>query len=131
MTAGAGPQAWSQPGDRGPLSAAEVPLEASPLAEGDVVSGSPTAGSRTVRTFDDVEVGIWEMTPGVARDVEEDEVFVVLAGAATVGFEDGREVTLRPGDLMSLVKGERTEWTVTETLRKVYVLRSGDAVASA
>ena len=127
MTSEPSPQAGSRPGDGGPLRAGEVPLETYALADEDVVSGSPTAASRTVRSFGDVEVGIWEMTPGIARDVEEDEVFVVLAGAATVAFEDDREVTLRPGDLMALNKGERTVWTVTETLRKVYVLRSVDA----
>ena len=29
-------------------------------------------------------VGVWEMTPGVATDVEEDEVFVVLSGSASI-----------------------------------------------
>lgn len=54
-------------------------------------------------------------------------MFVVLSGTASVRFDDGRETSLRPGDLMSLFKGERTVWTVTETLRKVYVLHSDDA----
>ncbi|HET7801419.1 MAG TPA: hypothetical protein VFL38_13435, partial [Humibacillus xanthopallidus] len=30
------------------------------------------------------EVGVWEMTPGTATDVEADEVFVVLSGRATL-----------------------------------------------
>lgn len=111
----------------GPLPAQDVEVETSALPERDVVSGSPFAGSRFVRSFGDVEVGIWEMTPGTARDVEADEVFVVLAGAASIRFDDGGETTLRPGDVMSLFKGQRTEWTVTETLRKVYVLHSHDA----
>lgn len=124
VATGAG--AGSQPGAGEPLPAGEIELETSPLPERDRVSGSPSAGSRTVRRFDDVEVGIWEMTPGSARDVEADEVFVVLSGAASVRFDDGRQISVRPGDVMSLFQGERTVWTVTETLRKVYVLRSDD-----
>ena len=110
-----------------PLPARDGEVETYPLPEHDVVSGHPSVGSRIVRRFDEVEVGIWEMTPGSARDVEADEVFVVLSGAASVRFDDGRETSLRTGDVMSLVKGERTVWTVTETLRKVYVLHSDDA----
>ena len=113
--------AGSRPSPAEPLPARDVEVETYPLPEHDVVSGHPSAGSRIVRRFDEVEVGIWEMTPGSARDVEADEVFVVLSGAASVRFDDGRETSLRPGDVMSLFKGERTVWTVTETLRKVYI----------
>ena len=67
------------------------------------------------------EVGTWEMTPGVDHDTEVDEVFVVLAGRGTVEFEDGELVKLAPGVAVRLTAGERTTWTVTETLRKVYV----------
>ena len=63
-----------------------------------------------------------KMTPGVMSDVEADEVFVVLAGAATVEFDDGSApLTLGPGDVVRLADGARTVWTVTETLRKVYL----------
>ena len=55
-------------------------------------------------------------------DVEADEVFVVLSGAATVEFDDGTaSLTLGPGDVVHLAEGARTVWTVTETLRKVYL----------
>ena len=44
------------------------------------------------------------MTPGAMRDVEADEVFVVLAGAATVEFEDPAlaAIELRPGSVVRL-----------------------------
>jgi uncharacterized protein len=71
-----------------------------------------------------VEVGLWEMAPGQDRDTEADEVFVVLAGAGSVAFEDGASVTLGPGVVVRLRAGERTVWTVTETLRKLYVASS-------
>lgn len=97
----------------------EVPLDDLP-ADG-VRAGSPRAGLRTLTTVGEVEVGVWEMTPGTAVDVEVDEVFVVLAGEATVRFEDGEEIELRPGVAVRLRAGERTTWTVRSTLRKLYV----------
>ncbi|GAA4107522.1 cupin domain-containing protein [Nocardioides fonticola] len=97
----------------------EVPLD--DLPADDVRAGSPRAGLRTLTTVGEVEVGVWEMTPGTAVDVEVDEVFVVLAGEATVGFEDGEEIELRPGVAVRLRAGERTTWTVRSTLRKLYV----------
>ena len=69
----------------------------------------------------DAEVGIWSMAPGTERDTETDEVFVVLAGRGSVAFEDGEVVDLAPGTAVRLRAGERTTWTVTEPLRKVYV----------
>ena len=49
---------------------------------GDVVSGAPTLGTTAITTLGDsgVEVGVWEMSVGAVRDVEVDEVFLVLAG---------------------------------------------------
>lgn len=67
------------------------------------------------------KVGVWSMAPGTEQDTETDEVFVVLAGRGTVVFEDGEVVDLRPGVAVRLTAGERTTWTVTEELRKVYV----------
>lgn len=87
----------------------------------DVRDGAPRAGLRALTTLGDVEVGVWEMTAGTAVDTEVDEVFVVLAGEGTVGFEDGGTIDLRPGVAVRLRAGERTTWTVRSTLRKLYV----------
>jgi uncharacterized cupin superfamily protein len=108
-----------------PLHAVDLPLFAERPPESDVVSGTPSTGGRVVRMLAGTEVGVWEMTAGAVRDVEEDEVFVVLSGSATIEFEGGEEVIVGPGDVMSLVKGQRTVWTVTERLRKVYVVTAG------
>jgi len=80
-----------------------------------------TASLAALATVGEAEVGLWGMEPGVDHDTEVDEVFVVLAGRGTVEFEDGEVVTLAPGAAVRLRAGERTTWTVTETLRKVYV----------
>jgi uncharacterized cupin superfamily protein len=70
----------------------------------------------------ELEVGIWEAGPGTDTDVAVDEVFVVLAGAGTVTFEDGSVVELRPGVLVRLHEGDRTTWEISERLRKVYLI---------
>ena len=80
-----------------------------------------TAELQPLATLGETEVGLWCMEPGTDHDTEVDEVFVELAGRGTVEFEDGEVVTLTPGVSVRLKAGERTTWTVTEKLRKVYV----------
>lgn len=92
-----------------------------PLDPGTVVDGAPEAGSRALAAVSGVEVGVWQMTPGTATDVEVDEVFVVLSGSGTVSFEDGERVDLGPGSVVRLRAGEHTTWVVRETIRKIYV----------
>lgn len=96
-----------------------LPLE--PLDPDQVIEGDPAAGSVPLTTLADLEIGVWEMTPGVCSDVEADELFVVLSGSATVQFEDGSAVELHPGSVVRLHQGEHTTWTVRETLRKIYL----------
>lgn len=108
--------------DPASFDAGTVPLEHAPLPSELVIEGSPTTGSLDLTTLADLTVGVWEHTPGISRDVEADEVFVVLSGDGTVAFEDGTPtVELRPGRLVRLRAGQRTVWTVRQTLRKVYI----------
>lgn len=105
------------------VDAAALPLAHEPLPADEVRDGSPTAASVPLATIGGVEVGIWEMTPGAASDVEADEVFVVLTGRASIAFDDPALPPLEvgPGSVVRLAEGQRTAWTITETLRKVYV----------
>jgi uncharacterized protein len=97
-----------------------VPLE--PYDAGEVVAGSPTAGLALLDSVGGASVGLWELSQGTVRDTEVDEVFVVLSGEATVRFLSSDEaVELRPGTVVRLRAGERTEWEIRSTLRKVYV----------
>ena len=97
-------------------------LEHEPVSACQSLSGTPSTGVAELGRFAGLDVGIWEMTPGVMSDVEADEVFVVVSGTATVDFDDGTPpLTLGPGDVVRLADGARTVWTVTETLRKVYL----------
>jgi len=62
--------------------AGSLVVEHGPDAPDQVVDGHPRTGIGTLGRFGGLEVGVWEMTPGVMRDEEADEVFVVLSGAA-------------------------------------------------
>jgi len=97
-------------------------LSHEPVPSGQVVSGQPTTGSVALGTFADREFGVWEMAPGAMSDVEADELFVVVAGAGRIEFADGSApVELLPGSVGRFDAGTRTVWTVTETLRKIYL----------
>lgn len=101
-------------------AAASLELDYEPVPAEKVLSGSPVVGLAELGSFDGHGYGVWEHGVGASRDVEADEVFVVLFGAATVEFENGPTVTLGPGSVGRLHEGQRTVWTVTQTLRKVY-----------
>ena len=98
----------------------DVALDVVPAEE--TVSGSPRQGVAELGTIGDCEVGIWELREGVVTDTEVDEFFVVLSGSAVIEFlDEDRRVEVGSGDVMRLVAGSRTRWTVTERIRKVYI----------
>src|SRR6478609_8578659 len=101
------------------MDAAALGLPHEPVPADHVVAGDPTTGYVELSET----IGVWEMTAGAMRDVEADEVFVVLSGDATVEFDDPAlpSVELGPGSIVRLEAGMRTVWTVRATLRKVYV----------
>jgi len=105
------------------VDATALPLVHEPLPPDAVVIGRPTTATHTLATLGEVEVGIWEMTPGTASDIEVDEVFVVLSGHAMIEFVEPAlpAIEVEAGSVVRLAEGQRTVWTVTETLRKVYV----------
>lgn len=105
-----------------PVNAATLALDHTSLPAELVVDGAPATGHCELTSLSGMSIGIWEHTPGVSRDVEADEAFVVLTGDATVAFDDGSPpIGLRPGVFVRLQAGQRTTWTVRETLRKVFV----------
>ena len=91
------------------------------LAPDDVLTGSPRASITELDQVGGIGVGIWQLTAGTVRDIETDEVFVVLAGRATLTFEGESPIELTPGVVVRLRAGDRTTWEVHETLRKVYI----------
>src|SRR4051812_28659232 len=99
-------------------AAARLTLPLADVPEAQRIAGHPRTGAAKLGAFGGVALGVWEMTPGTMRDVEIDEVFVVLRGAGTVLFADGKITTLEPGDVVRLHAGQHSVWNVTETLRK-------------
>lgn len=97
-------------------------LEHSAVPPEQTVAGTPTTAVLDLGTIGDQEWGVWEMTPGTMTDTEVEELFVVIAGRGTVRLIDsGQTLELAPGTVGRLTAGARTEWTVTETLRKIWV----------
>lgn len=106
------------------IDALAVAVTRRPVPAEQVISGSPSAG--LCELLDGVVgrpgIGIWEHSPGESIDVESDEVFIVLSGCASVEFtETGDKLMLTPGVVARFAEGTTTRWTVTETLRKLYI----------
>jgi uncharacterized cupin superfamily protein len=100
----------------------DVELEPEPLDPAQILAGAPEVTGRVLWSAPDGSRlrGIWQITPGTVTDVESDEMFVVVSGRATVAVEGGPVLELGAGDLGVLREGDRTVWTVHETLRKAY-----------
>ena len=100
-----------------------------PVGDEDTVDGSPREGVAELGRVGGAELGIWELRDGTVTDTEIDEIFVVLSGGASIELlevpgapeESGRVVEVSAGDVMRLVAGTRTRWTVADHIRKVYV----------
>jgi uncharacterized protein len=102
---------------------ARLELEPWPLAPDQVVEGAPEVRGLVLHEDDAGERGVWEHTPGVSRDVEADELFVVVSGRATIELAGGQVLEVGPGDVAVLPEGARSVWRVHETLRKVFQVR--------
>jgi uncharacterized protein len=104
------------------LHVVDVPLEPGELDPVTILAGSPEVTEAVVWESSDGRIvrGIWRITEGVVTDVEQDELFVVIEGRATIEIEGGPTLEVGPGDLCVLERGARTTWTVHEALRKVF-----------
>ncbi|GHH35192.1 cupin domain-containing protein [Streptomyces candidus] len=100
----------------------DAELEVEPLDPEQIVSGDPVVTGKVLWESPDGKQlrGIWQITPGVVTDTEANELFVVVSGRATVEVEGGVTLRIGPGDACVLREGDRTTWTVHETLRKAY-----------
>ncbi|MEU0368790.1 cupin domain-containing protein [Streptomyces sp. NPDC006283] len=100
----------------------DADLEPDPLDPAQIVAGTPeVSGTVLWESPDGTQIrGIWQITPGVVTDTEANELFVVVSGRATIDVEGGSTFDVGPGDACVLRAGDRTTWTVHETLRKAY-----------
>ncbi|WP_420708708.1 cupin domain-containing protein [Streptomyces sp. NRRL S-1813] len=101
---------------------ADADLEPEPLDPAQIISGEPVVTGKVLWESPDGRQirGIWQITPGVVTDTEANELFVVVSGRATIEVEGGSVLEVGPGDACVLREGDRTQWTVHETLRKAY-----------
>ncbi|MGF1425728.1 cupin domain-containing protein [Kitasatospora sp. LaBMicrA B282] len=102
----------------------DADLEPDPLDPAQILAGTPEVTGRVLwQSADGRQLrGIWQITPGTVTDTEADELFVVLSGRATIEVAGGPTLEVGPGDAGVLHRGDRTTWTVHETLRKAYAL---------
>lgn len=115
------------------LHALDVPLAPGALDASQVIDGTPQVTEAVLSESADGRVvrGVWRITEGIVTDVEQDELFVVLEGRATIEVEDGPTLDVGPGDVCVLERGSRTTWTVHEALRKVFQITIPDPEPSA
>lgn len=123
-----------------PLYHAEVEewqnLSTAEVGDGDStpvnVGGTPVSDPTTTATAElgsiaGVDYGLWEMSAGAMRDIEGDEVFLVISGTGRIEFDEPLRdsIELVPGSLVRLEAGMKTRWYVTGSpLRKLFITPS-------
>ena len=89
-------------------------------AQVDGSASSNSNGNNTIQQAAVIVRGVWEMSEGVLKDVEEDEMFVVIKGRATVLIENSPTMHLKAGSIGVFQRGNRSTWIVHDKLLKVY-----------
>jgi uncharacterized cupin superfamily protein len=84
-----------------------------------VTSDAPLLG----RDAGDVEIGVWECTPGSFDGTtgDFDESMLMVSGRVTIEHEAG-EYDIAPGTLWTTPRQWPCRWTVHDTVRKLYVI---------
>lgn len=113
-----------------PINTHEFPLDHEPIEEWQRVDATEvTTAFGELGSIGGADFGLWEMSVGEMRDVEGDEVFLVISGTGHIEFEDSPrpDIALAPGILVRLSDGEKTRWTISEApLRKLFIAPSED-----
>ncbi|MCW4385071.1 cupin domain-containing protein [Salinibacterium sp. SYSU T00001] len=111
-----------------PASVPASELEEKPLAppSAEPLDGPVTVHSRVDFATEDRRLvsGIWESETGRSRweFLTRGEIIHVIAGAMTVHEDGGEPLEVRAGDTAYFPIGWCGTWTVTERLRKVFVV---------
>ena len=71
-----------------------------------------------------LKTGIWEVTPGTFKSAcpGYDEICQILSGTATITERDGSSFDIGPGSLFVTPAGWEGNWTIHETLHKMWVV---------
>lgn len=88
------------------------------------IQGDPHESTNVLWANNQLDVGIWECTPGQFAATRDgyDEVFMCLSGQATMTSSDGLRFDLSAGSVLYTPAGFKGIWHVTETFRKVYCI---------
>lgn len=106
------------------------PFRAVPVHLGAVVA--QTRRSEPIECGNNVQIGIWECTPGRwPRQVTRAEFSVFTAGRCTFEATDGTVVEFSGGDAVFFPENTEGIWDVTETIRKAFVIFGPDEKHSA
>jgi len=109
-------------------TAATVELQPEPIPSDWILSGSPEARCKKLARSRDwtSHLVVWDCTPGSFKwHYSMDETIVIISGEAFMINNDGEERRFGPGDLAFFPAGSSCSWRVTQTLRKVGILREG------
>jgi uncharacterized cupin superfamily protein len=73
-----------------------------------------------------VQLGVWECSPGVFTATRDgyDEVAQILFGAASITNDEGQTCEIGPGSVFVTPAGWSGTWTIHDTVRKTYVVRT-------
>jgi uncharacterized cupin superfamily protein len=108
------------------FQAGKIPTEWSDLPQEKSVTPGVSTAIAEVWSDAGFEVGVWEHSVGTSTDTFDDEIFVVIEGRGTVTDQHGNVIELAPGVVGVLHPDDETTWVITEPLRKVWIVRSGD-----
>ena len=107
--------------------AASASLPDMPLAAESILEGAPQATGTVLTQSADklVSSGLWECTAGRFEwTFAWDEFVHVLEGGARIKTESGETIELGSGDSAHFPLGLKTEWTITDRIRKVFTVRT-------
>jgi uncharacterized cupin superfamily protein len=87
-------------------------------------AGEPVESELELYNDGNVEVGVWECTPGEFPSVKDGitEQMLFLSGEATIVSDDGTKYEIGPGALVVTPDGWRGRWEIRHTVRKVYTI---------
>jgi uncharacterized cupin superfamily protein len=91
----------------------------------DIERDASSAPNRAVRLYENESgisyLGVWEAEPGTHSEYLGPETVYILQGRATITGGSGQAVEVTAGDFVVIDAGEKMDWEVHETIRKIFV----------
>ena len=86
-------------------------------------SGEPMTSGRILKTWQNVETGLWQCTPGgwTVENRPDEESVIILAGRAVITDASGDQTVISEGSTVVFPRGWYGRWDVEETIVKYYV----------